>query len=685
MKISLKFIVIIEVLVIVSISVIGYISYQVGAESIKERIEAQLESVIILKTIHLNNFFKERTEDIRSSSSYCSKLLAEKNYEHAVVRERLIERLNENSFFTEFFIIGLDGKISVSTDETQEGKSKSNEKYFIDGKNNITIQSFYYDLSLQQPAVTLASPIKENNGTTIGVLAGRVDLAEISFILRERSGLGENGETYLVNNFNYAVTQLRREENPSFKKAVYTELVVHCLKEKSSGTQFMTDYLNYAGEEVVGGIIYLTELNVCLVAEINETEAFVPLFGLRNALFSISFFVAVLVVIFGYFISKTITNPIKMLSDVTKKISGGDLNAVVKVDSKDEVGSLAKSFDTMRKSLKKTRQDLLDAQKVLEKKVEERTQELNEKVVKLKESEKATLNIMDDLQGSVDALERSKKMIEQQNIRLKKLDRIKSDFLNVTSHELRTPMSAIKGYIQMVLKQTLGDITDEQQKALNVVLRNTDRLDNLIRDILDISRLESGTMKFVPEETNVQKMVDEAVETMKSSADLKNIKINTDMGDDLPGLTIDQSRIRQVIINMVSNAVKFSPDGSIINVRVKKQKDDVLFEIQDVGRGIPEDEQEKIFDTFYQVDGGVDRKFGGAGLGLAIARGIVLSHGGKISVDSEVEKGSAFRFTLPLKPMQDLEERFRDVDIFRLKDIKMDAEKNLKRKTNLDE
>jgi PAS domain S-box-containing protein len=262
--------------------------------------------------------------------------------------------------------------------------------------------------------------------------------------------------------------------------------------------------------------------------------------------------------------------------------------------------------------------------------------------------------------------------IEQQNIQLKKLDKIKSDFLNVTSHELRTPMSAIKGYVQMILKQKLGQITDEQRQALDVVLRNTDRLDNLIRDILDVSRLESGTMKFVAEKTDTRKIVHEAIETMQPTAELKNIKINTEVEQDVSELTIDRERIKQVIINIVNNAIKFSPNGSIINVRTKKDNDQILFEIQDFGRGIPKDKQEKIFDIFYQVDSGIDRKFGGAGLGLSIARGIVLSHGGNIWVESTGthDEGSIFRFTLPLTPVQDLEGKFRDVDIFKLKGTK---------------
>jgi len=196
-------------------------------------------------------------------------------------------------------------------------------------------------------------------------------------------------------------------------------------------------------------------------------------------------------------------------------------------------------------------------------------------------------------------LKKSKRKIELQNIKLKKLDELKSSFLNVASHELRTPVTPIKGYLQMLLNEKIGSITEEQKKILKIIQRNTNRLDHLIQDILDISRLESGTMRFIPEKTDVKTMVEETVETMQSSADVKNIKINLELKDDIPTLTIDKERIKQVIINLLNNAIKFSPDNSSINVKARRETDDILFEVQDFGRGIPEDKQIKIFETFY--------------------------------------------------------------------------------------
>jgi len=244
---------------------------------------------------------------------------------------------------------------------------------------------------------------------------------------------------------------------------------------------------------------------------------------------------------------------------------------------------------------------------------------------------------------------KSKRRIELQNIQLKKLDRIKSDFLNVTSHELRTPMASIKGYAQMLLKQSLGKISEEQKRGLEVVLRNTDRLDHLVQDILDISQLQSGTMKFIPEKIDVRTMIKETIETMQSSANLKDIKINVEVEENTSELFIDQRRVRQVIMNIVNNAIKFSPYDSIINTRVKKEDDDILFEFQDFGKGIPKDKHKKIFETFYQVDSGMDRK-----------------HGGNIWVESETGKGSTFRFKLPIQPVEDIEETFKELDIFGL-------------------
>ena len=228
-------------------------------------------------------------------------------------------------------------------------------------------------------------------------------------------------------------------------------------------------------------------------------------------------------------------------------------------------------------------------------------------------------------------------------------------------------MTAMKGYLQILNSETLGSLNGEQINALQVILRNTNRLDHLVHDILDTSRLESGTMKFIPMRTEIPNLINDVVETMQLSAILKNIQIDATVQDDLPELIIDQERIKQVFDNIVNNAIKFSPNDSKIQIRVRKGDDVVQFAIQDIGKGIAAGHHEKIFETFYQVESGMDRTFGGTGLGLTISRGIVLGHGGKIWVESTLGEGSTFKFTLPITPVQDVEGTFKRIDIFSIK------------------
>jgi len=275
---------------------------------------------------------------------------------------------------------------------------------------------------------------------------------------------------------------------------------------------------------------------------------------------------------------------------------------------------------------KKIEEELHKAHYWLEKKVQERTVELSKESLVLKKRNNEYKRTIGELHIQFEKLQKSQKKIEQQNARLKKLDHIKSNFLNVTSHELRTSMATIKGYVEILLMKSLGPITEEQRKGLDVILTNTNRLDQLIQDILDVSRLESGTMKFIPEKTNIERLIQYATGKIQSAADVKQIKIIKEIDEEIPELNIDQERIKQVLVNLLQNAISVSP-------------------VQDFGQGIPKNKQKKIFDIVYQIDSGID------GLGFTIARGVVLSHGGKIWIESEQGQGSIFRFTLPITPI----------------------------------
>ena len=268
----------------------------------------------------------------------------------------------------------------------------------------------------------------------------------------------------------------------------------------------------------------------------------------------------------------------------------------------------------------------------------------------LETSKQVIMNIMEDL----------KRSLEEQ----KKLEKIKTEFLSITSHELRTPITPMKAQLQMILSKYFGRLTKEQRSSLDMVLRNAERLDRLISDILDISKLESGNMKFTVSKENLNEIVRNAVETMQFTADEKNIRIRMELENSIPSISLDKDRITQVMLNLLSNAVKFTSKGAQISVKTIDCKNKAIMEVADTGMGIPEDAQKKLFTPFFQVDSSMNRDNEGTGLGLAICKGIIINHGGEINVRSAIGKGSVFSFTLPYK--ETASEAVREVELFKL-------------------
>lgn len=265
----------------------------------------------------------------------------------------------------------------------------------------------------------------------------------------------------------------------------------------------------------------------------------------------------------------------------------------------------------------------------------------------------------------------TKRKRAQEELKLlnEKLNQIKSDFFEVTTREIRSPLTTIKGYMEMFSNRSFGEITAEQKKYLEIMLRNTKNLDDLVANLIDISSIESGDMIFTLSKTIIYTMMNEVVEKMQLSANVKNIGVNVEVEEHLPDLIVDQDRIKQVMINILKYVIKFSPDKTTIILRAKKQNNDVLFEIHNKGMNISKDKQKKIFTAFYPADEGKSKEYSGGGIGLALSRGIISIHGGKIWAESEDGMGSTFIFTLPIKPVDNIQTRYKESDIFESKKI----------------
>jgi signal transduction histidine kinase len=231
--------------------------------------------------------------------------------------------------------------------------------------------------------------------------------------------------------------------------------------------------------------------------------------------------------------------------------------------------------------------------------------------------------------------------------RTKELDRLKSEFVAVVSHEVRTPLTSIKGSLELLGDERFHTLPPPQKELLQICQANTERLISLINDILDFSKLEASKFTLNLEDTDLLKVVAEAVENIRSLAAMKRITVDIHVEGTVGTVEVDPMRVSQVITNLLGNAIKFSAEKSRVEIWARGGDDAVEISVKDQGRGISPKDLSRLFQRFGQLDSSNTRKVGGTGLGLVISKGIVEQHGGRIWVDSEVGAGSTFSFTLP--------------------------------------
>jgi PAS domain S-box-containing protein len=242
-----------------------------------------------------------------------------------------------------------------------------------------------------------------------------------------------------------------------------------------------------------------------------------------------------------------------------------------------------------------------------------------------------------------------KKALEQahETESLKKIDRLRTELMSNVSHELRTPLASIKGFASTLLRTDTKWNEEEQRDFLKTIDEEADHLNRIIGDILDMSRIDAGALKLNPGFNNIIEILDSVRMRFTHLQIHHNLIVKTPGW--LPPIYVDSMRIGQVLSNLIDNAVKYSLEGSDIVIEAKLVGDDIVVSVTDSGIGISPEALSKLFDRFYQVDRVVRGKKGGTGLGLSISRGIIQSHGGKIWVESEVDKGSKFSFSLPVR------------------------------------
>lgn len=361
------------------------------------------------------------------------------------------------------------------------------------------------------------------------------------------------------------------------------------------------------GHEVVSSWDSIPEAGWGVTATTDSGDAFAAIDRLRDVSILVILVLLVGGLALAYMIARTAARPLKDLQNGVKAIAAGDLSTRVTISDGVEVTELANEFNSMAGRLK----DLYDN---LEGKVQERTIELQEA-----------------------------------NDRLKEFDDLKSEFVSMASHELRSPMASMKMGVSTVLREMIGPLNEDQKLMLGIAERNIDRLTTLTSELLDLTKIEAGQLDILPAEVDLGTLAAEVVEADRPLAQHEGVDLVLAAPEEPVMVTCDRDRIYQVIQNMVGNALNFTEEGSVTVSVAKETADRARVCIKDTGLGIPDDAIETIFDKWSRAHAETRSEKRGTGLGLAISKGIVEAHGGSVTLQSKVGTGTTVCFTLPLR------------------------------------
>ncbi|NEP01599.1 MAG: response regulator [Symploca sp. SIO2E9] len=616
-----------------TVSIVAFTAYLLARNALKQAVFDQLSLAVSIKDKEINQWFNTQRQDVVLSASLpeikaTTELLLNKNaakekpeeYQLAYnkISKYLANLTKIKSNLQDISILSTNGIVMISTSKDMEGKYQplgSTTTYFTTDQDDFK-PTFYTSPITGKTAITLATPILNQLGNRIGVLSITLDLTEIDNLIRERTGLGESGETYLVGRLERknSFISSQRPESQKYPEGISSLGI-------DAATQGQNDaglYQNYNQVPVIGVYRWLDKQNLALLAEISQKEAFTPAQRLARGILLIGLSSVALLLIGVYVLSQRITRPILLITNAASQIAIGDFKHRTQFTSNDEIGILAKAFNRMAQQLDDSFKALENANQDLEIRVQERTVEL------------AT----------------AKEVAEVAN-------RAKSQFIAQMSHDLRTPLNSILGYAKLL--KNASNLNPPQIKGLTTIERSGNHLLTLINDILDFSKVEARKMDLYQTDFHLPTFLQGIVGMMRMQAFEKNIWFEYEEKDNLPnGIHADEKRLRQILINLLGNAIKFTEQGQVrLQVSVIDEpevftlisKATIRFEVIDTGIGISYSQLEKIFQPFEQVGDSKNRK-SGTGLGLAISRQLVQIMGNELKVKSELGKGSTFWFDL---------------------------------------
>lgn len=587
-----KMLLIILLLLIVPLTVNAYIT-------VKGRMLLKAEIYNRVRTI--NNFAREQINMYLEFYRKQESLRGETIVNYLIARpEKLKSYLKSIEQAENIIIFDKKGKIIAFAKEDTPEINFNETIYFKKTEEKIYITDMAENNKPDIDCFYIITPLRKEK-EILGTMITKIPYARLKNDLEK--SLSEPGMNfYIINKEGYVLTS----NDPNSVKNINIEDI-----EKQTDRPEEGSYLNFNKDEVIGVYKVINHLNWKLITEMKTTITFMSSYELqaKNRLANIG--IILFVIIVAFFASKSVDAPLKEFNLKLKEITDGNMKARVNIKTKDELEELGTRFNSMVDRLEILYNDL-------EKKVEERTKEL-----------------------------------DSANKQLQEMNRLKSEFLANMSHELRTPLNSIIGFSELMADCVVGDMNEDQTQCISDILESGKHLLQLINNILDLAKVESGKMELHCEKFSLEEKIGIITRTMSSLVEKKNQALSTEIAENLPEIFADEGKLKQVIINLLSNAIKFTREEGKITVKAcKNEKGDFLISVRDTGIGIKEKDLETVFEEFRQVDGSYTREQEGTGLGLALTKKLVELHGGRIWVESVYGEGTTFSFTIPDKSEQ---------------------------------
>ena len=659
MKIRSKLIVYFFVISLIPLIIIGIFNYISAEQLLKKEILNKLENIATLGEKNTEDVIAENLEKIKLISTNLQLKIELDKYNNNIDRNKSQVSMNNiiNPIkstiknFDDIFILDLTGTIVASTNNSAIGKNHANDKLFIQGKKLQNDVSIFFKDKNNKIKLYVVSPIIYD-GKLIGLVTAIYNLDNLLSIFQTYEGLGKTGEFILVQkndngNGVLFMNPLRFDTGTAFnlnisKDQINTPTIQSLLKNEKT----FIDTLDYRGIPVLAVTRYLESIDWGLVAKIDKLEAFIPLENLKYVTIISGILIGILVIIVSLIIGKSISNPIQKLMTASKNISQGKFdNPIIFIGGSEEIKELSNQLDNMRQNIHYTNNHLNDL-------VDERTQKLEKAIVELKDKE--------------EALKESNKNLLLVNEKLSLQSKSQMEFVNITAHELRTPIMPIITLTELLYskikkenktQKSPSKENEKKQEFLEVILRNCYRLYRITEDILDVTKIESQTLKLNKQMIELNEIIRNVVNDFNEIINKKRygsdqVRIVYEPSKDIILVNADKGRLNQLLSNLLDNALKFTKEGNII-IAAKKQKDDeVIVSIKDTGIGINPEILPRLFTKF-----ATKSEQGGTGLGLYICKNITEAHGGRMWAEANPEGGgSTFYFTLPIVKSDKIEE-----------------------------